>query len=73
MGNTKNNNEITDFLAKNREERGKEFIEVAYKADVQVITVRNWEQGLMSPSLNNTIKWANALGYELKLVKKCAS
>ena len=32
--------------------------------------ISNWESGNRAPSLGNLTKWADALGYELKLEKK---
>jgi transcriptional regulator with XRE-family HTH domain len=30
-------------------------------------TIRRWERGVQSPSLNAFVDWANALGYVMKL------
>ena len=57
-------------LADERESRGLESLDVALRSGLGASVISHNERGKCSPRLTTVFRWADALGLEVRLMKK---
>lgn len=61
---------LDEFIAEIKKDWLYKIGKLAYKSGVSYFTIYDWVRGRKTPTLVNAQKVANAMGYELRLVKK---
>lgn len=61
---------MKDFIKQARLKQKLSIAELSKLSNVSNRTIENWEYRGIEPTLDNYVKVLNALGYELKIIKK---
>jgi transcriptional regulator with XRE-family HTH domain len=61
---------LLDTLTAARAERGRKGASLANQIGVSLNSIGHWESGGVVPNARNFVAWADALGYDVTLVRR---